>query len=389
MHMPGVKWELVQTGEVKHVGPQVSELPGPMNLALQGDAIIHARRPYEVHIIFPEGTGTGLGIDLRSGYTYGLEMGVNYRNRSLLMPDDRFYAASSGGIAVRERLDTDRLYVHFSRALLTFQYDTLAFFGKLRANVWLYGDALARQRRDLGLENYNAFDVDAALQASVELRKGLQFQIGAGFEWRRLYGFTGTAGMPISPDVMLADRKRPLIRIIHESVFDPTVLRWERRHTLMSEFRLYFPFGDQPGFAWLDLNYQHVTPFGWHDFWIKSRAYGAFGDVTFHDEVSVGEFLRGVFGNQFVKLAANLQLEFRFSIVRDIFKISLFHDLAVFAVQPVRGQPTLLAQLGNAFGPGFHFLAQDMFQVDTYLVFGFRRQGVFNFAFSMQIQKTF
>ena len=120
MHLPGVRWELVRTSEVLHSGPQVNELPPQMDFAFQGDQLIHARRPYELRIIFPEGSGTGLGIDLRSGYVNGLETGVNYLKDSLLLDGDRGFASVSAGAGARERLDTGRIYPHFSAGSWSF-----------------------------------------------------------------------------------------------------------------------------------------------------------------------------------------------------------------------------------------------------------------------------
>jgi hypothetical protein len=389
MHLPGVHWELVRTSEVVHLGPQVTQLPAQLDLALQGDQVIHERRPYEVHILFPEGTGSGLGIDVHSDYVNGLELGVNYLKRDLLLDGDRAYLGASGGVGARARLDTEKLYAHFSRGVVELRYDSFPVLGHLRPNVWGQGEWVARQRPDLQLENYNALTGAAALQLELEVRQGFHFLVGTGVEWRRLFGFSGTSAGPLSADVVDADRRRPFLRVTHESVVDPSVLRWERRHTLESELRLYFPLSSQPLFAWVDVRYQFVRSFGWHDLWVKSRGHLAWGDVSFHDEVSVGEFDRGLFGAQFVSSALNLQLEYRFSITRDVLKVSLFHDLALFAVRPVRGETALLPQLANGFGPGVHFLAQDMFQLDMYLAFGFRRLGVFGAAFSMQFQKAF
>jgi len=76
MGLTGVRWELIRTSAVAHVGPQVTQLPPQMDLALMGSTLIHERRPYEVHIIFPEVLGTGLGLEVRSGYLNGFEGGL-------------------------------------------------------------------------------------------------------------------------------------------------------------------------------------------------------------------------------------------------------------------------------------------------------------------------
>ena len=183
-------------------------------------------------------------------------------------------------------------------------------------------------------------------------------------------------------------RQRPFIRLTHESVFDPHVLRWDRRHTLESEARYYFPFGPNLSFFQADVRYQYVKEIGWHDFWIKGRAHLSLGDVSFHDEVSVGEFVRGIYTGEWVPSGISLLLEFRFSVLRDTIKVGVFHDLGLFAV-PLRTQGKLVAELGNGFGPSLHLLVLDMFQIDMFVGFGFRRNARFNAGFGLILNKAF
>ena len=392
MGLPGVRWELVRTGEVDHSGPQIEELPQAFDLARQGAKLLHARRPYEVRIHFPsDARGTGLGVAIKTSNTDGLETGLNNRWGDLFSDGDRFFLAGSGGIGLRPRLDTEKLYFHFSRGYLEARYDTLPLLKRLRPNIWVENDWLNRQRGDLHLESYWAVTVDAAAQLELELGPGLHLLFGAGFEWRRLFGFLEQTGFELSPSVLryeALDRKRPLLRLTGEWVVDPTVIRWDRRHVLEGEARQYVPVVGEDGLGWADVRYQTVKEFGWHDLWIKSRGHLSWGDVTFHDELSLGEFTRGLFGDQYVPSALNLSLEFRFSISRDQVKVGLFHDVALFAV-PLRGQGTVVPQLANSFGPGLHVLLNDLFQLDTYIAFGFRRGGQFSTAFSLQFQKAF
>ncbi len=389
LHMPGVRWELVHTAAVDHSGPQISKLPSQMDMQMLGAEMVHERRPYEVRISFPEATGSYFGIDIKSNYVNGLEMGLNYVGRDLLGKGDLWYTATSGGFGLRSRLITEKLYPHFSRAYFEGSYLTVPILKYFKPNIWTEMNLISRQRGDLNLENYWALTADVALQLQVELRPGMRFLAGGGFEYRRLFGLEVVPDYESPPDVTVTERKRPFIRATHESVIDPTVLRWDRRHTIESELRYYFPFGTDLGFGWTDVRYQFVQPIGWHDFWVKARGHLSWGEVTFHDELSVAELVRGLFGAQYVPSGATLQLEFRFSIVRDDIKIGIFHDLAIFAV-PLRTQNGKVAvELADGFGPSMHFLAMDMFQLDLFMAFGFRRNANFNAAFSMQFQKAF
>ncbi len=390
--LKGVRWELVHSGEVVHAGPQLAALPVAFDLAMQGDPMVHVRRPYEVRIYFPsKGPGTGLGLMLRTTAVDGFESGLSNTWGDLLFTGDRLTMGATGGFGLRSRLDTERFYVAFSRGYTQVRYDAPQLLALLRPGLWVQNDWVARQRADLFLENYWAVSVAATAQVQLQVSKGLHFHVGAGFEWRRLFGFIVRPG-EVAPDEVVRverlDRRRPLLRLVAEWVVDPQILRWDRRHVLELEVRQYVPVGLDPGLGWLQASYRQVWPFGWHDFWVKSVGHLSWGEVTFHDEVSLGHFTRGVFATQFVRSAVNLSLEFRFSIARDLLKASLFHDLVLMAF-PHRDLGTVEAQLADAFGFGMHLLMHDMFQVDAYTVFEFRPNAPLGAAFNLQFQKAF
>ncbi|MGQ0505452.1 MAG: hypothetical protein ACT4TC_09030 [Myxococcaceae bacterium] len=389
LDLPGVRWELVRTAEVPHVGPQIDELPDKVSISVQNEPVIHARRPYEVRVFIPPDVpGNRLGVELRSGYMDGLEAGLGYSRINLFGEGDRAFVGGSGGVGLRSRIDTEKLYAHFSRAFFGLGYQTVPMLRGFKLILSGEGTWLARQRADLALEDYNAVTAETGGLLEYMFREGTRIQAGAGFQWRRLFGFQLAPDRALSPDADINDRKRPFVRIGHESVFYPLPGRWDRRHTFESDFRQYFPLPTQPGLGWVDLRYQYVRSLGWHDVWVKSRGHVSWGDVTFHDELSLGEFAHGLFGTQFVPSAINLQLEFRFSVTRDLLKFGIFHDLVVFD-EPLRTVRARSTQLANAFGPGVHLLAQDLFQLDMYMAFGFRRNSQFGAAFSMQLQKAF
>ncbi len=387
--LPGVRWELVRTAEVPHLGPQIESLPAQMDLEIQGEPVVHARRPYEVRVYLPENTlGTSLGVDVRSGYTDGIEAGLNYLWRDLLWQGDLARVAGSGGVGLRSRLDTGRVYAHFSRAFTGLRYGSRPLVRGVRLELGAQAELLARQRADLALEDYQALSAEGSVRLEWEAWPGMRVLGGGGFQWRRLFAFQPAPGTELPPAVNTLDRKRPFLAVAHESVFDPTVLRWDRRHALESELREFFPFAGEPGFGWTELRYQWVKALGWHDLWLRSRGHLSWGELTFHDELSLGELARGLFGDQFIPSGVNLQVEFRFSLTRDLLKLSVFHDAVLYAVAS-RTDGTLEPRLANAFGPGAHFLLQDLFQLDMYVAFGFRRGAQLGTAFTLQLQKAF
>jgi hypothetical protein len=389
LNVPGVRWELVRTAPVKHVGPQVVETSNADDDGIGSEWAFRARRPYEVRVFFPEDSiGTTLGAAVRTDFLDGLQLGLINPARDVLSRGDLLRIEGMGGAGLRSSIDSGGLYPHFSRAFLGLIYDTPPVLNGLRAGLSFDGTWLSRQRQDLNLEDYNALIGTAAVQLQYDLFSALRIHAGVGLEWRRFFGFQASATGPVPPSVQISNRFRQFFQFAQEWVVDPRVLRWDRRHALESEVRLYLASASQPSMGWVDARYQYVKELGWNDLLVRSRGRYSWGEVTFHDEISTGEYLRSLYGHQFVRSAANLQLEFRLSIARDLLKVSLFHDLALLG-EPSRVDNSLKVLLANGFGPGVHLLLFDMFQVDSYMAFGFRQGSRFGAAFSLLIGKAF
>ena len=283
-----VWFELVRTAEVAHLGPQLEELP-----AIQGVQLIHARRPFELHVFFEEKEwDEGLGLDLRSGYIDGLELGVNFQGRNGLLKDDGWRVAASGGAGLRRRISDDRFYAAFTRAYAELRWFSPRLIGNLRPFVWLQGDLLGRQRADLHLENYNAATSDVSIHLALEPREGLLLSLGGGYEWRRIYGLQVAPGFELSPLVVSSERLRPFGLLRVKLVYDTGADRSDRRHALTVDVRQYLGLND-PWFGYAAHRYSRVISFGWHDLWIRSRSKFLWGEVAFHNEEPVGEYLTG------------------------------------------------------------------------------------------------
>jgi hypothetical protein len=388
LNTPGVRWELVRTSFVEHEGPQVTRLPSELDLSLGGGEMVHEARPYEVRISFPPASGSFVGLDIRAYYIDGFELGISYVGRDLLMKDDLWYVAASGGLGLRQRLGTGDYYPYFSRGAIEARYSTAKLFKYFKPNIWTQSSVVSRQRPDLALENYWAFTEDAAIGVELEVRPGLRYGLSGGYEYRVLFEHQAPPGVENAFVGTISERQRPFLRLTQESVFNPGVLRWDRRHTIESELRYFFPFENNPGFGWATLRYQYVKEFGWHDFWIKGRGHVSWGEVAFHDEISVGEFVRGIYTGEWVPSGMSLLLEFRFSLVRDVIKVGVFSDFGLLAV-PLRTQDKLVAELAAGFGPSFHFLVLDMFQIDIFIGFGVRRGARLNAGFGLILNKAF
>lgn len=377
-------YELVPTEEVEHLGPQLEQLP-----TINGHELVKPRQQWELHIFFTEKEwDTGLGLDLRTGYADGLELGVNYQGEHLLVQNDRWRAAASGGAGLRNHLVNDRLYPAFSRAFAEMRWYTPPVFRRARPLLWIRGEALMRQRVDLNIENYWNTNADGSAHLDYEFQKGLHLSLGGGFRWRRLFGFFVPEGYERPPTVGDNHRMRTFALLRTELVFDTEQPRWDRRHQLWAELRHFFALRD-PSYGEARAAYQRVWAFGWHDLVVRARGAWLWGEVVFHDEELVsGYHLRAVFAHEWVRRVASNQTEFRFSVTRDQYKVSLFHDVAVFGkIDRYTGAEQMV--VGNSFGPGFHALVEGMLQLDLYLAFGFTSDRRFDAGVSVLLHKVF
>jgi hypothetical protein len=402
---------LVPTAQVTHYGFQLEKLP-----EIRGFELLHEREPWELHFFFTEYEwGNGVGIDVKSSYTDGLELGVNYMKQSLLLDDDRVRFAVSGGLGLRNRLADNGIYPFFSRTAFDVRWYSPPVFADVRPAVILKGDLIARQEIDrlIQLENYYAGTASGSFNLSAVAAAGLTVSFGTGVQWRRIWGLKENPGWIIPPTVHFTEEVRAFFEGKLDFVFDPNNNRTDRWHLFSAEAITFAPASvfkkgklTDPWFGSVHFHYQNVIPFGWHDLWVRARGRSLFGQpgspndsVSFHDEDSVAEYNHGIFGNKFIRRGVSAELEFRFSITRDLFKISLFHSIFAFGEVTDRGQILLdgskvfayseTPRLGTAIGPGFHALIEGMFQLDIYGSFGVLNNGMFAANATLILNKVF
>jgi hypothetical protein len=373
-------WELVPTGHVKHVGPQLVDLPLLGNI--QGVALVKPQRQYELHLTFAtKDWSTGLGLDVRVSYFDGLELGLNYQGQGLFFADDRWRTGVMAGVGVRQDILDNELYLFPSRVFVEGQYFTPAFAKYVRSFVWLTGEGLARQRKDaeLRLENYYSDDVKLSLNIQVQPSEWWRLYIGMGFQQFGLTGYQAPKGEP-PPPYRTELRWRGFTQLGAGLLFGLLPdSRWDRRHALDVDAKLWGNLSrlDAPNMWELHLQYQKVFAFGWHDLWLRAQGDVVRGDVLFPFEVPLGTYLRGNFGDVFVRHAVGGRAEFRFSLTRDLYKLGFFVDTAGYgAIDRATGAET--PRFGVAFGPGFHALVVGMFQLDMNVSFAVLTTGRFN-----------
>lgn len=382
-------WKLVPTEHVKHVGPQVEDLGiGP----IQGLALVKPQRQYELHLSFAtKDWSTGLGLDIRVSYFDGFELGLNYQGKGLFFADDRWRTGVMAGVGVRQDIANNDLYLFPSRVFVEAQYFTPAFAKYVRSFVWLTGEGLARQRKDeLQLENYYSDDARLSLNIQVQPSELWRLYIGMGFQQFGITGYRAPAGQP-EPTYPSELRWRGFVQLGGGLFFGtPSDGRWDRRHALDFDTKLWgnLQHLDQPNMWELHVLYQKVFAFGWHDLWLKARGDVVRGDVLFPFEVPLGEYLRGNFGDVFLRQGIGGRAEFRFSLTRDLYKLGFFVDTAGYGeIDRTLGSET--PRFGVAFGPGFHALIVGMFQLDMNVSFGLLSTGRFNTGIFASLIKVY
>jgi hypothetical protein len=381
-----VTFKLVPVRFVDHDGHQVEDL-GKIN----GQAVIQPHARYQLHIRFGESDwGTGFGLDLEYDFPDGLTLGGYYRGTDFLFEDDRWLAGARAGGKVRSDLDDGEPYLALSRAAVEFKWYTPSLVGRgLRPYLWFRSDLVSRQRRDLEVEIYYGERLEGSLNLGYEFVDGVAFSIGGGVEEKFVFGVEYRQEHTTS--LSEGSRFRPFILGKADLEFGSREVRRDRRHQLELEGRHYWVQGLH-SFGEAALRYQKVFELGWHDLWIKSRGTWLWGDIQFYDEEPVGgRYVRGCFGDRYyVHRVGNLTLEFRLSLARDLVKLSIFHDLAVFGEMdrdPAGGGE--IVRVADSFGLGFHVLILDAFQLDFYYGFGFTSEEDFDHGLAVSLKKVY
>ncbi len=376
-----VSYRLVRTEKVAHQGPQFDDLGGDLLFPLQAS--------HQLHIKVGRGEwDVGLDMDLEFDFPDGLTFGTNYQNRGFLFAEDRWRFGGRAGAKLRERLEGSDPYLALSRAQLEWKWFTPPLIGKgFKSYLWFKSNLVSRQRADLDAEIYYTEDLEASLHFGYEIAPGMMISVGGGADQRYLFGIEqlSSATHIIEPSA----RFQPFAMGKVDLVLDTKDLRRDRRHVLMLEGRHYWVEGTRE-LGKVMTQYRKVFAFGWHDLWLKTRMTWLWGNVTFDNEEPVGgRYVRGVFGNKFyVRRVGNLSLEFRMSLARDLFKFSLFHDLAVFG-ELDRDDDSEQISWADSLGVGFHALILDLFQLNLYYSFGFASDGGFDQGLSASLRKVF
>jgi hypothetical protein len=349
-------------------------------------------RPYELHILVQPGQfRPGISPQLDIDSVEGGAIGATYYSGRLLFPQDRWKVDGRVAGALRQKLDGSGSEVAFTRATGEVVYEAPPLAGVVRPSLRVRGEVSDRQRADLRLESFMFATLDAGAYLLFLPIPHIRTSLGGGVERRLLYSLEPVVGqLPFVDPATHIAQTRQYVEGILELTFDPESIRRDRHHRLGVNARVYGPphTGEQSALhisGW----YQKMFPFGWDELWIEMQAFSRTGFVLFPEETSIGgNFLRGPFGSEYARKAAGLDLEYRYSLLRDVFKIGVFSNIAGYgAIDRITGKDRF--SYANAMGLGLHLLLIDEFQLDAWYGVGWNKPGAFDKGGALAIRQAF
>ncbi len=368
----------------KQFGPQLDEI-----VPLDDLPLFQPGRPYELHIlIIPGPLRRGLSPELEIDSLEGYGIGADYQGMKLVFPDDRWLLGGRIAGAVRNRLDTGATRLSFTRLAVNGAWEGPALSAGIRPVLRGRIDLSDRQRADLRLESFKFATLDANAALRVKPTETVQLSLGFGLERRFLFAAERL------PDTIGDTSSLAQTRSYGEATLlvrlNPGELRRDRGHELALDARLYGRGrADRSSSVRLLSRYQKMIPYGWNELWLEGRGEYRDGDILFPEEQSIGgDPLRGPFGSIYARKLVSFGAEFRYSLVRDVFKLGLFHNAVAFG-EINRETNSESPRFADSFGLGAHALIYEEFALDAWFGWGFAGGGRTDHGAALQLRQAF
>lgn len=364
------------------------EIAGPLRDLKGIDAFVPTAGGWELHLFIEQREWqTGWHLNLRLGPPDGAKLDLDYHGANLIMRDDRW--SMGGGLGMR--IEKPGRGPFPSRVTSQLRYFTGSiFFRGLRPSIAGAFDLRGRRRQDVNLERFFYMLGAGTLGLTAEVDRMLFLGAGAGLETRHTFGLE-----PFDPAVPFTltrptSAARTYLLGEVELTFDPAEPRRDHRHVLEGEVSYFLTGPDQGALARMRVRHRIPFFFGFHELRFRSQGLLLTGDTLFTDEEPLdNSFVRGVFGDKYyVQRAMSLASEFRFSLARDLYKLSVFSDLALFG-DIDRSSGESRPALATSSGLGFHALVLDAIQVDVYLAFGVDTRGDLDIGLAAWLVQAF
>jgi hypothetical protein len=355
--------------------------------------VVRPGRPYELHILVQPGVfRAGISPELQVDSLEGGGFGATYNGGRLIFREDRFRLGGRIAGALRERLDNSGTSFVFTRAIGDFAYFAPPIWPWLRPAIRARADLSARQRPDLQLESFEFATLEGGVDIVFHPHPAFRSRVGGGVERRMLYGLQGVGSAPPPPSLPASvAQNRPYAEASLDLTFDSRSLRRDQHHFLGLQARAYGkPDANSKGALHLSGRYQKILHLGWHELWVEATGFSRTGAILFPEEASIGggDELRGPFGSDYARRLGALDLELRFSLLRDIFKLGIFHNAVAYGMID-RAADKETPKLADAMGLGVHALLIDEFQLDAWFGVGFANGGRFGSGGALRIVQAY
>ncbi len=382
-------YEIVAVADVEHRGVQMVE-----PTIIRGLRLLDEAEDHELHIRLKRSKKkAGWGLKLGYSGADGLFGGFSYKVGEALFDNDRIETESTAGIYIGNTIDSPKNPFGISRLKGRLRWLAPPMFANVvRAFIEGKFELTGRRRADLQLENYFYAPVAGTVNFEVTLGRGAHMTIGGGVEHRKLFGLDeGEEEVPILRSTP-GDDTRFLLALQGELQFNPNELRLDRAHKLVftGAYRGRLDSTSGSPITRTSLAYDKVWPNGWDELRLNLFGEHVWGDVPFYDEMSIGDgFIRGGFHQQvFVQRASALSLEYRMSLSRDMLKVSVFNDFAVYGKRNELREKEGV-RIADTFGGGVHVLLLDAFQVNAYLGVAVDQDLGLGIGFKAQLARAF
>lgn len=364
-----------------------------------GDKIFPDKFQYfnlHVHMLSMGRGGPGFGLDYFPAP--GIVPFIYFKGKHLIDENDNYLLQAEGGINVRKSLVDDQYKLLLTHAKGWLRYESKPFFHFFRIITDDFIDLSSSQRSDLPLDEYWQMKTHVSLHAGFQVHPSFMISFGGGVEHINIFSLTPLPKDPFDIEPFRSLRGFGEARL--EIDFDPKKLRIDKHDCLTTSYQMFTGMGQ---FHRVFLRYWKFFKFGNDDLYMRLKALTTLGDPRFHDEMALGGLHMRTFhgGKFYVDHAAWLSLEYRFSILRERIKLSVFHDASFFGrinrKKKLGGRgdrpyeeftETTEPAFANAFGPGFHWLFYDTFQWDVYLSGGWSPEG-FSWNTYLRLNKVF
>lgn len=369
---------------------------------LRAMPLIRAARGYELRIFAETNPWSpGLAPEVIINGRIGVGLGGRYRWANILQEGDRWSTHFRVGGALRSYLDPNNQGSRIvnTNDLIDGRWLSKSWGGTergLRMTIQPRFEIWALQRRDLMLEHYALGTMEFVTGAGSKLLKDSEreFDLFFNLGWQRrwIFGVDPSPGATLPPDVQKVPSvsNRAFLRVNSNYVFNPTELRQDLRDLATLQFDAYRPTvkGDS-GYLRLDVQVKKLFAFGWNELRLGARLTGEVGDVQYVDEVSLEDHFRIGFGlEKYTHRVTSLSTEFRYSLLRDKFKVGLFNDIGVWRHLP-RDDGNESAELAGSAGAGAFFFILDELIIDVFYGVGWSTDSFFRNGLALQIKEAF